>query len=181
MFLRLSLCFCAIGCQHSIFNRLFGCFFLVWRHHLRKVNKSSVRTFRCFFLQFSFIFDVPQYSNRLDYIKYIRPAIYSNNQKNCCISSLNLFATVKYSTWKLKKSMMSSTVLLINKHSSEEISDKCSGLEGWQMTWKSLARKWKKSLLNDLIRKLYKTGSTHQALGIDHPRCVWTHENIKVV
>jgi len=33
--------------------------------------------FFCNFL----IFDVPQYSNRLDYIKDIRPAIYFNNQK----------------------------------------------------------------------------------------------------
>jgi len=45
----MPICFCAIGCQHSTFNRLFGCVFLVWRHHLRKVNKSSVRTFRRFF------------------------------------------------------------------------------------------------------------------------------------
>jgi len=43
------ICFCAIGWQHSTFNRLFGCVFLVWRHHLRKVNKSSLRTFRRFF------------------------------------------------------------------------------------------------------------------------------------
>jgi len=56
-FLRLSVClcvFCAIGCQYSTLNRLFGCVFLVWRHHLRKVNKSSVRSFRRFFLQFSY-------------------------------------------------------------------------------------------------------------------------------
>jgi len=56
-FLRLSVCLCvlcAIGCQYSTLNRLFGCVFLVWRHHLRKVNKSSVRTFRRFFLQFSY-------------------------------------------------------------------------------------------------------------------------------
>ena len=64
----MPICFCAIGCQHSTFNRLFGCVFLVWRHHLRKVNKSSLRTFRRFFCNF-LIFDVPQYSNSLDYIK----------------------------------------------------------------------------------------------------------------
>ena len=47
-------CCCVIGCQHSTLNRLFGCVFLVWRHHLRKVNKSSVRTFKRFFPQFSY-------------------------------------------------------------------------------------------------------------------------------
>jgi len=45
----MPVCFCAIGWQHSTFNRLFGCDFLVWRHQLRKVNKSSVRAFRRFF------------------------------------------------------------------------------------------------------------------------------------
>ena len=47
-----DLCCCAIACQHSILNRLFGCVSLVWRHHLWKVNKSSVHSFRRFFLQF---------------------------------------------------------------------------------------------------------------------------------
>jgi len=46
--------FCTIGCQYSTLNRLFGCVFLVWRHHSRKVNKSSVRSFRRIFLQFSY-------------------------------------------------------------------------------------------------------------------------------
>ena len=49
------MCYCTIGCQHSTFNRLFSCVFLVWRHRLWKVNKSSVRTFRRFFLQFSYL------------------------------------------------------------------------------------------------------------------------------
>jgi len=48
------MCFCAIGCQYSTLNRLFGCVFPVWCHHLRKVNKSSVRTLRRFFLHFSY-------------------------------------------------------------------------------------------------------------------------------
>jgi len=48
------MCCCAIGCQHSTLNRLFGCVFLVWRHYLRKVNKSLVCTFRRFFLKFSY-------------------------------------------------------------------------------------------------------------------------------
>ena len=47
-------------------NRLFGCVFLVWRHHLRKVNKSSVRTFRRFF---SAIFlSLMFLNNRIDWI-----------------------------------------------------------------------------------------------------------------
>ena len=65
----MPICFCAIGCHHSTFNRLFGCVFLVWRHHLRKVNKLSVRTFRRFFCNFLIFCDVPQHSNRFDYIK----------------------------------------------------------------------------------------------------------------
>jgi len=40
--------------RYATLNRLFGCIFLVSRHHLRKVNKSSVRTFKRFFLQFSY-------------------------------------------------------------------------------------------------------------------------------
>jgi len=78
----MPMCFCAIGCQYSTLNRLFGCVFLVWRHHLRKVNKSSVRSFRRFFSTIFLLFDVPQYSNRFDYIKDIRPAVYFNNQKS---------------------------------------------------------------------------------------------------
>jgi len=56
LFVRLSVCLCVfarsvVNIQHSI-----GCFvvLLVWRHHSRKVNKSSVRSFRRFFLQFSY-------------------------------------------------------------------------------------------------------------------------------
>jgi len=71
----MPMCYCAIGCQHSTFNRLFGCVFLVWCHHLRKVNSHRCTLLDTFFCNF-LIFDVPQYSNRLDYIKDIRPAIY---------------------------------------------------------------------------------------------------------
>ena len=42
------MCCCAIGCQHSTLNRLFGtwfgCVFLVWRHHLRIIG-SHFQTF----------------------------------------------------------------------------------------------------------------------------------------
>ena len=74
------MCFCAIGCQYSTINRLFGCVFLVWRHHLRRVNKSSVCSFRRFSTVF-LLFDVPEYSNTFDYVKDKRPAVYFINQK----------------------------------------------------------------------------------------------------
>ena len=64
----MPICFCAIGCQQSTFNRLFGCVFLVWRHHLREVTNhwcALLDAFSAIFLSFG----VPQYSNRLDYIK----------------------------------------------------------------------------------------------------------------
>jgi len=38
----MPICFGTIGCQHSTFNRLSGCVFLVWCHHLRKVNTKQV-------------------------------------------------------------------------------------------------------------------------------------------
>jgi len=91
MFIVMPMCFCTIGCQNLTFSRLFGCVFLVWRHHLRKVNKSSVRTFKRFFSVIFLSVDVPQYSNRLDYVKGIWPAIYFKNQKNHCVSSLRWF------------------------------------------------------------------------------------------
>ena len=84
------MCCCAIWCQNSTLNRLFGCVFLVWRHHLRKVNKSSVHTFRRFFYNI-LIFDVPQYSHIFHYIKDIRPAVLLWQPKNHCISSLTSF------------------------------------------------------------------------------------------
>jgi len=37
--------------------------------------------FQTLFSTIFLVFDVPQYSNRFDYIKDIRPAIYFNNQK----------------------------------------------------------------------------------------------------
>jgi len=43
---------------------------------LMKSKQIIVRTFKCFFLQVSYFFDVPQYSNRFAYIKDIRPAVY---------------------------------------------------------------------------------------------------------
>jgi len=86
-FIVMPVSYCAIGCHHWTLNRLFGCVFLVWRHHLRKVNKWSIALSNAFFHFFLF-FDVPQYSNGFDYIKDIRSAVNFNNQKNHCISSL---------------------------------------------------------------------------------------------
>ena len=54
----MPMCCCAIGCQHLTYSKLFGCVFLVWHHHLRKVNKSLVRTsdvFSTVFLFFVFL------------------------------------------------------------------------------------------------------------------------------
>jgi len=93
------MCCCAIGCQHSTLNRLFGCVFLVWCHYLRKVNKSSVHPFKRFFSTIFIFFDVPWYSNRTDYIKDIRPAIYFHNQKNHSISSLRISLEQSFTAW----------------------------------------------------------------------------------
>jgi len=41
-------------------------------------------------------FDVPQYSNRVDYINDIRPAIYFNIQNNHCISSLTMACATEF-------------------------------------------------------------------------------------
>jgi len=38
--------------------------------------------FQTLFSTVFLLFDVPQYSNRFDYIKDIRPAVYFNNQKS---------------------------------------------------------------------------------------------------
>jgi len=53
-FVVIPMCCCAIGCQHSTLNRLFGswfgCVFLGWRHHLRIIGAH----FHTFFLQYSY-------------------------------------------------------------------------------------------------------------------------------
>ena len=41
------------------------------------------------FSQMFLFFDLPQYSNRFDYIRDRRRAIYFNNQKNHCVSHLS--------------------------------------------------------------------------------------------
>ena len=51
-----------------------------------------MRTFRRFFSKIFLFFDLPQYSNTFDYIRHRRRAIYFNNQKNHCISSLREIA-----------------------------------------------------------------------------------------
>ena len=55
---------------------------------LPKVNISSGAHFQTFFSKIFLFFDLPQYSNRFDYIRDRRRAIYFNTQKNHCISSL---------------------------------------------------------------------------------------------
>jgi len=45
-------------------------------------NKQIIGAqFQTLFSTIFLLFDVPQYPNRFDYIKNIRPAIYFNNQK----------------------------------------------------------------------------------------------------
>ena len=53
-FLRLSVCLCVFAWSVDNIQHSIGCLvvFLVWRHHLRKVNKSSVCSFRHFFYSF---------------------------------------------------------------------------------------------------------------------------------
>jgi len=48
---------------------------------LPKVNRSSDAHFETFFSKIFLFFDLPQYSNRFDYILDRRRAIYFNNQK----------------------------------------------------------------------------------------------------
>jgi len=44
-----------------------------------------------------------------------------------------------------------------------------------------LSRKRKESTLNDLIRKMDKTGSSSRSSGSGRPHSAWTHENIQVI
>ena len=81
--LHLSLCLCVIArsvvnIQHSI--GMFGCF-PGMTASLAKSKQIIGAHFQTLFFYNFLIFDVPQYSNRFDYIKDIRPAIYFNSQK----------------------------------------------------------------------------------------------------
>ena len=53
------MCCCAIGCQHSTLNRLFGswfgCVFLVWRHHSRIIGAHFQMFFSTIFLFLTFL------------------------------------------------------------------------------------------------------------------------------
>ena len=49
------MCYCAIGCQRSTLNRLFGCVFLVWRHHLRIIDAHFQTFFSTIFLFLTFL------------------------------------------------------------------------------------------------------------------------------
>jgi len=48
---------------------------------LAKSKQIIGAQFQMLFSTVLLLFDVPQYSNRFDYIKDIRPAVYFNNQK----------------------------------------------------------------------------------------------------
>jgi len=81
MFIVMPICYCVIGCQHSTLNRLFGCVFLVLCHHLRKLNKLSVRTFKRFFLQFSYFLMLINIQKDLIILKTYDQQFYFNNQR----------------------------------------------------------------------------------------------------
>jgi len=49
---------------------------------LSKTTQIIGAQFQTLFSTVFLLFDVPQYSNRFDYVKDIQPAIYFNNQKN---------------------------------------------------------------------------------------------------
>jgi len=49
---------------------------------LAKSRQIIGAQFQMLFSTIFLLFDVPQYSNRFDYIKDIRPAVYFNNQKS---------------------------------------------------------------------------------------------------
>jgi len=53
-FIVIPMCCCAIGCQHSTLNRLFGSVFLVWRHHLRIIAAHFQTFFSTIFLFLTF-------------------------------------------------------------------------------------------------------------------------------
>ena len=65
----------------STLNRLFGCVFLVLCHHLRKLNKLSVRTFKRFFLQFSYFLMLINIQKDLIILKTYDQQFYFNNQR----------------------------------------------------------------------------------------------------
>ena len=58
-FIFIPMCCCAIGCQQSTLNRLFGswfgCVFLVWRHHLRIIAVHFQTFFYTIFLFLTFV------------------------------------------------------------------------------------------------------------------------------
>ena len=90
LFLRLSLCLCFVA--QSVVNSQdsIGCLIVFsWYDVITSKNKQIIgcALSGVFFLKFSYFFDLPQYSNNLIILDR-RRAIYFNNQKNHCISSL---------------------------------------------------------------------------------------------
>jgi len=70
---------------------------------LAKSKQIVAAHFHMLFFYNFLIFDVPQYSNRFDYIKDIRPAIYSNNQKSLHITFKTIIRSHHLCTVCLKK------------------------------------------------------------------------------
>jgi len=77
----MPICFCAIDCQHSKNQIAVWLCFPDMMSSLAKSKQVISAHFQTFFYIIFLFFDVPEYSNRFDYIKDIRPAIYVINQK----------------------------------------------------------------------------------------------------
>ena len=80
--------------KHSTLNRLFDSLFS-WYDVITSKSKQIIGcALSDVFSKIFLFFDLPQYSNRFDYIRDRRRAIYFNfnNQKNHCISSLKLLS-----------------------------------------------------------------------------------------
>ena len=79
------MCCCTIGCQHLTLKLTqTGCVVVCFPGMTSSLAKSKQiigAHFQTLFCTIFLVFDVPQYLNRFDYIKDIRPAIYFNNQK----------------------------------------------------------------------------------------------------
>jgi len=75
----MPMCRCAIGCQHSTHNRLFGCF-PGMTSSLAKSKQITGAHFQTFFYNI-LMFWCSSIFHVIHYIKDIRPAIYFDNQK----------------------------------------------------------------------------------------------------
>ena len=83
LFLHLSLCLCVIVRSIVNIQHLVGCLVVFsWYDIITCESKQIIGAqFQMLFSTIFLLFVVLQYSNRFDYIKDIRPAVYFNNHK----------------------------------------------------------------------------------------------------